>query len=362
MWNEATIPVRDWLERLALDTGAFRLASLSTEPFHGPDYIAEIDVPTTKSRLTLIIEVKTRVTPQIAYSAVQLLRKFLANSLEGIPLLCAPYISMRSAEICQEEGVSFLDGAGNCLLSGPGLFVRVTGKPNPRPDTRKAVNPFATKSSRVARTLLSDPKRSWFVKDLAAESGISMGLVSKVKNALIEEALVENREGQLRVRDPHALLEAWASVYEPPAEAVPSYIMARPGRLEEDIAAACDKAGIDYALTGFAAAWRLSPMVRYQQPSVYIKLKRSSISSVTLLSRLGFKPVESGANLVALFTDDPGPLTGAQIIDGLRVVSPLQAYLDLAKKPGRGEEAATSLFEKYIAPEFMKTEAGGRGE
>ena len=103
-------------------------------------------------------------------------------------------------------------------------------------------------------------------------------------------------------------------------------------------------------------------MVRYQQPSVYLHSVRPSVSSIKLMSRLGIKPVESGANLVALFTDDPGPLAGARTVEGIRVVSPLQAYLDLVHKPGRGEEAATSLFEKYIDPELKRTKADGWGE
>jgi hypothetical protein len=66
---------------------------------------------------------------------------------------------------------------------------------------------------------------------------------------------------------------------------------------------------------------------------------------VTALSR---KEVPSGANVTLLSPYDDGVFYGAAEVDGLRIASPVQVYLDLVGYRGRGEEAATFLLEQVI--------------
>ena len=63
---------------------------------------------------------------------------------------------------------------------------------------------------------------------------------------------------------------------------------------------------------------------------------------------LEIKPVESGANVTILKPYDEGVFYGTNEIDGSKVVSPIQVYLDLRSLRGRGEEAAAALLERVI--------------
>jgi hypothetical protein len=67
---------------------------------------------------------------------------------------------------------------------------------------------------------------------------------------------------------------------------------------------------------------------------------------------LELKPVTSGANVSLLAPFDAGVFAGARVFDGVRVVSPVQLYLDLRGFRGRGEEAAQALLEEVMAPSW----------
>jgi len=84
-------------------------------------------------------------------------------------------------------------------------------------------------------------------------------------------------------------------------------------------------------------------MVRYQRVTAYV-----SEALGDLVKTLGLKEVPSGANVTLLLPYDDGVFYGATDVNGIRIVSPVQAYLDLIGYRGRGEEAATFLLEQVI--------------
>lgn len=70
-----------------------------------------------------------------------------------------------------------------------------------------------------------------------------------------------------------------------------------------------------------------------------------------VLQSIGAKEVDSGANVVVLEAADEGVFDGAsQSGEGAPMTSALQSYLDLWKAGGRGEEAATAIFEQCLKP------------
>lgn len=67
------------------------------------------------------------------------------------------------------------------------------------------------------------------------------------------------------------------------------------------------------------------------------------------MTTLGLKEVPSGANVTLLSPYDDGVFYGgAAEVDGLRIASPIQVYLDLIGYRGRGEEAATFVLEQVV--------------
>lgn len=69
-----------------------------------------------------------------------------------------------------------------------------------------------------------------------------------------------------------------------------------------------------------------------------------STISEALLEQAGLKEVPSGANVSLMIPYDEGVYYEAREIDALKIVSPIQLYLDLKGYRGRGEEAAEAIW------------------
>jgi hypothetical protein len=210
--------------------------------------------------------------------------------------------------------------------------VEVEGRRPVRAAKQTVVDPFAVKSSRIARVLLGNPQRAWQLQELAAEARVSIGLAAKVKRALLEQAFFDERDRRVHLHDPKGLLEAWEGNYRPRGERTAVYVMQKTDEAERSIAHWCAENAVHCALTGLAGAWRLAPTVRYQQTSVYVESIEYPAVVNGMVNALGAKRVDSGANLVLVDPEDPFVLYQSRAIDGISVVSPLQLYLEAAQE------------------------------
>jgi hypothetical protein len=309
------------------------------------DYVVTLSTADHR-RVDLFVETRPQISPQTVLAVFQRLRWVPPD---GLLLVCAPYISPRVAELCREQNVGYLDGVGNCRIAAPGLFIQVSGRPNRPAGNKAAIDPFSRKSSRIARVLLTNPDKGWQLQQLAREAGVSLGLASKVKNALLEEAYLEQRDRLLYVRDPAKLLQAWVAQYRPHVKRLQLFAMPRPSETETRLADWCRAHALPYALTQLSAAWRYTPMVRYDKSVVYIDKKIESEADLrSLLGCLDARRVDTGVNCTLWLTDDAAVFRDARQVDGVIVVSPLQLYLDLQMLAGRGEEAAQEILEKEL--------------
>jgi hypothetical protein len=347
------LPAAEWVRRLAGETLAFEVAKVvEAEPKRGDrrrmewDLVITLSVKPDHRRVDLFVQTRQQLSPATVLGVFQRLRWVPPD---GVLLVCAPYISPRVAELCREQNVCFLDGVGNCRIAAPGLFVHVSGRPN-RPASGKAtVDPFSKKSSRVVRLLLTHPEQGWQVQQLAQQANVSLGLASKVKHALLEEAYLEERDRLLYLRDPARLLQGWAAQYRPHVKRLQLFAMSRPSETETRLAGWCRANGITYALTQLSAAWRYSPFVRYDKTVAYIDKKAASGTNLkSFLAHIDAREVDTGANGTLWITDDPAVFTEAREVGGVMVVSPLQLYLDLKVLAGRGEDAAHEILEKEL--------------
>lgn len=346
------LPVADWIQRLGEESRAFEVTSAidveskqSGRRQSGWDYFVTLTTNPDGRKIDLFVEVRKQLSPNALLGLVPRL-KWLPP--DGVMLICAPYISSRVAELCTEHHVSYLDSVGNCRVVAPGLFIHVSGRPN-RPLVKTAIDPFSKKSSRVVRTLLTHVDKGWQVQKLAEHSDVSLGLASRVKRSLVEEGYLEERNRLLFVRDPASLLQRWASSYRPSVKRVSVFSLAKPSETEVRIAEWCSGKGISYALTQLSAAWRYSPMVRYDKSVVYVgKQLDSSAQLKELLRHLDARQVDTGSNCVLWITDDPAVFVEARQINGITVVSPLQLYLDLKRLAGRGEDAAQEILDNQL--------------
>lgn len=343
-----------WVHALAEQTGAFsvnsaeRLRDARRKNSQSPWDLA-VDVSPAGSRRTfrLLVEVHERLTPLVA---IGILERMNGARAQGIRTLCSRSISERVAELCRAKGVSYLDEAGNCRISASGFFLQVIGRPAGRSGKQPEVDPFAAKSGRVVRVLLGHPGRGWQVRQLADEAQVSLGLAAKVKQAILDQAFIEIRDRLVYLRDPQALLAAWATSYSPRTQRLPLYVMEDPAEVERKIAEWCLDQGVRYALTDLAGAWRVAPTVRYHQSTVYVDFEGEAASVEDLARHLRAKRVDSGSNLTILEPADTFTLYQARAVSGIQVASPLQLYLDLHGQPGRAAEAAQEILKREIAP------------
>jgi hypothetical protein len=230
-------------------------------------------------------------------------------------------------------------------LSFGQVYIEQTGKPNPFRTRRDLVSLYSPKSSRVLRVLLSNPGRIWKIQDLADEARVSLGQVANVKKLLLDRGSIADG---FSLREPWKLLEEWVNVYTYRKNEVSNfYSLKSVPEIESDLAKTCGEKGIEFALTGFSGAARFAPAVRYNRVMAYV-----STISEDLVSFLDLKEVPSGANVMLLGPYDEGVFYGTQVMDDIRIVSPVQIYLDLKSYKGRGEEAAEVLLREIVKPKW----------
>ena len=340
--------VPKWFANLAEQTKAFGVVKqvpVNDGPF---DWALELRPAGGRTTIRVLAKAKQRITPREFLAFAD---RLLQTPTKDPIIICGPAISSRVAELCREKGVGYLDTAGNCHIHITGLLIHVEGKPTQPQDRRRSVDPFATKSSRIARVLLSDVRRGWQVQELARKAEVSLGLTSRIKHAFLDEAFVELRDGLLFVSDPQSLLIAWRSAYKPPRR-MSFYVMDKSETVESRIAAWSAERGIRYAATAYSGAWRLAPMVRHNTCTIYVEA-RDDAELAPLIAELDAKKVDSGANLSIWLPHDRFTFYDTKLTQGLVLASPLQIYLDLTQLSGRGEEAAEEIFESELQPKWQ---------
>lgn len=296
----------------------------------------------------LLVEVKGTGEPRVLRSAIQELLALLSKRPRQYAVLAAPYVGPRARAVCREAGVGYLDLAGNCRLVFDQVFIERRGMPNPRVERRPLRSIFAVRASRVLRVLLEEPKRAWQVQQLAREAKVSLGLAFKVKQRLLDLEYARETEGGIELARPEDLLRDWGATGQPrTGEQLDCYAPGEPAEVEASLGEYCRAQGIRFALTLFSGAARVAPFARYARSAAYVDADLPGVAS-----GLGWKPVPSGANVTLLAAPDAGIWYGLQQVGGDPVVSDVQLYLDLVGAKGRGEEAATFIFEQRLRPRW----------
>lgn len=265
-----------------------------------------------------------------------------------ICILVSPYISDRTAMICEQNGMGYFDYAGNCWFVGHSIYLCERGNKNPRPKENKAVAIFeksSVVSSLILRELFADITRTWKLKHLSEKINCSIGQVSKVMNFLVENAWAEKTKDGYMLREPESLLKEWSSVYgKKEAPVYTCYSLDNISILEKKLNLLKKEMGIDSYLTGFAGGVRYAPVVRYNKVHVYI----ASEDIKEAISYLGLKEVSSGSNVMIYPLENDSYVKDCRVIDESVVVSPVQIYLDSMQLKGRGEEMAEAVLRKEI--------------
>ena len=291
------------------------------------------------------IEFKTRANAATAWQLVN-----VARHRPELPLvLIAAETTADARRILSEHDIAFIDGLGNVHIELPGLLFHVMG--TGRPTRTPAPSRLSGKSGLVAQALLLDPERAWRIKDLAEQTAVSSGLTHRVLARLEVEGIVStNGAGPHRTRhvtDPAALLDLWTEENVDKPVRTRGYLLAQtPRQLITGLGERLDGAGIDYALTGSAAASIVAPFV------TTITVTEVWVAAATdpreFFERTPVTPVTEGHNVTFLQAGTDAPLAFRQRSGGLWIVNRFRLYADLRRDMRRGVEQADHLRREVI--------------
>ena len=265
---------------------------------------------------------------------------------EIIPLLAVPFMGRAAQERCAQAELPWIDLSGNARIILPGIFYQNLGNPNRFRRPGRPESAFGPKGSRIARLLLMQPSRTMMQRAVASSTGVDEGHTSRIVGKLLEAGLVERGEDGIRVTDPGTLLDAWREAYKfDRHQVIRGHIPSRGGdSLTHFIADTLSKADVRYAATALPAAWLWTQYARFRLSTVYLP----TAPSEGIQEDLGFREEPRGANTWLVVPNDEGVFRGAEIVDGIRCVHPVQVYLDLKDHPERSTEAAAELRSRVL--------------
>lgn len=295
-------------------------------------------------RVRVAVEIKQRANVATAWQLVH-----EADARPGTPLLLiADETTAEARAILGEYGIAVVDGLGNAHIELPGLLFHLEGRGRPQ---QSRPTRLTGKAGLVAQALLLHSDRGWQVQDLAGEAGISMGLAHRVLARLQAEAIItaegKGRNRVRRVTNPTALLDLWAEEsVERPTRTLGYLLAQTPQQLIEELGGNLRRTGIDYALTGAAAASLVAPFIT-AVPVVDVWVTATAAPD-ELADAAEADRVTDGQNVVFLQAKDDTPLAFREQVKNLWVVNRIRLYADLRRDPRRGREQADHLRREVI--------------
>lgn len=270
-------------------------------------------------------------------------------------LLVAPSLAPRIRERLRSAGINHVDLAGNVYIREPGLYIWVDADrkplPVPRFESGRSLNPFSKRASLVLRALFQQPKTSWGVRELSAETGLSVGHTSDIARTLVDRGYAGEEGDQLTLRDPVAALGDWIEAYAWTKNPRRSFLA--PFEYEElvpKLGSVLDEAEVSYALTMLAGTDMVAPHVQHGQVHLYISEPDIERAVEVVEQRLYGESAPTGGNLhLMLPYYREATFYGQQRLRDMPVVSTVQLFLDLAGYPLRGPEAARMLVRGPLA-------------
>ena len=310
------------------------------------DFIVNLQIGHNEIRL--VCEVKKNLQPRFVFDAIRQVRDYCSylSGEPSYPVVVSEYISPRSAEILVDQNICYFDLAGNCRLCFENIYIEKVGEKFKSGESRRVKSLFGLKSSRMLRLMLRNSIRPWQVKELVAKTELSLGQVSNIRRALLDQQYaMESQQGGIQLTQPDVLLSDWVKLYKKnivnkasgyyslldPEEGLDAIKRAIAESIEQD-------AGI--ILNGLSAARWQAPYAKTMSDTFYADKKGAEI----LKKYLVLEPVTVGPNI---FIEEPKDLfvfeESVECAPGLKCTSAIQTYLDLYVAGEREQEAAEHI-------------------
>jgi len=302
------------------------------------------------SKARFAVECKSLSTPRAFKDGLNLLKT--ETLPKGCwPLLFLPFLGEQQLQELEQEQVSGIDLCGNGVVVVPGKFVIFrTGGKNRFSSSAPIKNIYRKNSSMVARVFLSCPgyktvqevcsevNRRNILVERWNESPMSLSTVSKSLKAL-EEDLIIDRKGTIRLLQPDKLLEKLSQNYASPNinDRIRMKVHAEAGSLQQLLLRQSQELGLPIVASGISSVGQYAVMQRGDLLSVYCPRLEM------LLERLPGSRTDRFPNVELIETDDETVYFDAREDTEFWWVSPVQVYLELMAGDKRDRETAEQV-------------------
>ncbi len=296
----------------------------------------------------ILVEVMAANTLPVFQNKINKLKSPAAVDEFAVPVLAAPYLSPERQALCRDSGIFFVDLSGNIYIAYRSFYIERVGFPNKYPEKRQRRSPFSDKASLILRELLKNRNRQWGIRELAQKIALDPGYVSRMAKSLEESGYVARSNWKFSIRSPKEILDDWVRVYDlKKNELNPFFIQASSVEsIVQRLREIKVPRKMKYALSVQAGASLVAPHAVYKEVHVYVE-NRQGIKH--FIKELDLRGATQGANLVLMLSYyKHSVFYDFREINGLRVVSDIQLYLDLYGYPVRGREQAAYLFDKRL--------------
>lgn len=321
------------------------------------------------NQVQVLGEIKPAFSPRLLEEIAPWIQRLKSLRADIAVAVIAPSLSPQTQAFCLQNGIDFIDLAGNISINVPGKFTLQRSGMKSREvvpsslDSQRNINVFSGRSSRILRILLEKPQ-SWSItglaKELAAENArfreiapgaqvefeISLGAVSKVVATLEEQLLVRRRDGNIVVPEPARLLVQWAEKYKERYRwrLRSSFQTNNPfGKDLDAVSAGLQRLSKGtYAFSGAMAASLAAPFVDIEVIDIFL-LSDNDAKLRNLKSQQSVGP-----SLRFISPYDEGVFMYAKKVGNALIVSDVQAYLDLYARGGRDLKQAEVLLNSVI--------------
>lgn len=343
-WLKETLP-QTW----SIGPRAYEASSPTRDrpPIERSDALIEIRPPGA-AYATVVIEARKKFGPldvdRLLGGVSRQLREFSPNVQI---LVVAPWLSTRTRQLLEAEGINYLDQSGNALVKTeqPSLFIKTVGlERNPSAPQRGRASLKGRLAARLIR-LLTDVQPPYGVRELAQNARLTAGYVSRLLDTLEAEALIQRRpRGPVETVDVPGLIRKWAEAYDVFSTNVAEKFIAAAGarsiarRLKEG-----NQSG-DWTITGSFAAVEFSPVAAPTLLLVYAR------DATALSTELGLLRADEGSDVVLLRPFDTVVWARRMERNGVPCVAPAQLAVDcltgVGRMPTEGEAILAWMMER----------------
>jgi len=283
----------------------------------------------------------------------------LINQIRNLPkngMLIADYVNPKMAEKLRQEGVQFIDTAGNTYINVPPVFVYVKGN---RRETAKvtltktgAKRAFEPTGLKVVFAFLCHPELvNAPYREIAEKAGVAVGTVGWVINGLKAADFIRDRgkKQERRIINYQKLLDRWVEAYPEklrPKQLLGEFVGDNPYWWKD-----VDIQKYDAYWGGEIAGAKYTGYLKPQVATVYLKdIALTEFLVDTRLRKATDWNDENAATVIIYRTFWTENITEPYIKVQKELVHPILAYADLvATSDTRNIEVARRIYDEHIA-------------